>query len=180
MERNKHNESSQYEVIKDIDCIMIILDETIKSFKEEYGREINDDFKCELYVFCFYYCWKYIQKNDLIQMTAENAILFQAASYLRLEKNNCAISRTEYPEFFKERFIHYQKEFPSFLQGVKNDKGFIPHYFHQSLFTIELLMEPINEYNSGIKFASSFLSLINRIQYFLSITFKGSSSFIEL
>jgi hypothetical protein len=179
MNTNSNNKDVQYEVLRDIECIMIIIDEVIDDFKKEYGRELNDDFRGELYVFCFYYCWKYIQKNDLIPMTAENAIFYQAASYLRLEKSNSRISRTEYPELFKERYTHYLKEFPSFLQGMKNDEGFIPKYIYKSLFTIELLMEPSNEYNSGLKFVSSFLSLINKIQYFLSISFKGSSPFIE-
>ena len=122
------------------DQILLIFQKSIRIaadscifFEKSYIPPLKKGERLELFLFTLFYSWKYLQENNLISMTVDNAKMFIVAGLMKAEELNISIEVGEFNDRYKDRYIQHNKEFKEFIISNQNKSIHFPYYFYSQI-----------------------------------------------
>lgn len=161
---------SDYKTFMIFDRFMNVIDKVCNRFEQAYNKPLGEQSRIELYIFSLYYSWRYIQDNDLVEMTAKNASIFTFLSYKRIAKINSNIQQPEFDQLYKDRYRHYKEEFPNFMKCAANNKPYLPYYFYKHIDEDVVNNAEVIDFFDSMDLINKYIDHINNLKTQLDMT----------
>jgi hypothetical protein len=166
--------------IEDLDEITLDVFLTATKIAEETGLffnnsdlfQINNLGKIELILFNLFYAWKYIQDNDLVTMTPDNAKIYITTGSMCVKAYNKNIDIGEFMLLYKDRFVNHNKEFKTLIDSRNNETPYFPQYFFKQILKDSASSNILNNYNLHMILANYYIDLINHLKIQLDYSFN--------